>query len=284
MGHDRAAHQLGVPSTTPDRTRDWIPDRIQGLLVDIDGVLTIGWEPVRGAVGAFAELRDNGVPMRLATNTTSRSRAEIADALVRVGFDVAIEDILTAPLATADYLRTNHPGARCYVLSSGDISDDLEGVTVVGPGEATDVVVLGGAGMVYDHAQLNHAFRLLLDGAAFVAMHRNLYWRTAEGMELDTGAYVMALEAAGGVEATVVGKPAAAFFEAGLRSLDLRPDEVAMVGDDIDNDVLGAQAVGLTGVLVRTGKYRSEAVEAADGKPDLIVDSFAQVPSLFGRS
>jgi HAD superfamily hydrolase (TIGR01458 family) len=233
-----------------------------------------------GVVDAFTELRRRGFPMRLATNTTSRPRVEIADALVRVGFDVAVEEILTAPLATADYLRTNHPGARCYLLSSGDITQDLEDITVVGPGQEADVVVLGGAGMVYNHAQLNHAFRLLLDGAAFVAMHRNLYWRTAEGMELDTGAYVMALEAASGAEATVVGKPASAFFDAGLHSLGLEAENVAMVGDDIDNDVLGAQAAGLTGVLVRTGKYRPEAVEAADGEPELIVDSFAQVPSL----
>lgn len=266
MGHDRASQHVDVAP-------------IQGLLVDIDGVLTVGWEPLDGVVDAFAELRHRGVPMRLATNTTSRPRTEIARALGRAGFDVAVDEILTAPLATADYLRTNHPGARCYVLSSGDISPDLEGITVVEPGEEADVVVLGGAGMVYDHAQLNHAFRLLLDGAAFVAMHRNLYWRTAEGMELDTGAYVMALEAASGVEATVVGKPAPAFFWAGLRSLGLEPGQVAMVGDDIDNDVLGAQAVGLTGVLVRTGKYRPDAVDAATGEPDLIIDSFAQAAS-----
>lgn len=270
MGHDRAALELDVPRP------------IRGLLVDIDGVLTVGWEPLDGVVDAFAELRGSGVPMRLATNTTSRPRAEIAHALRKAGFDVEVGEILTAPLATADYLRTNHPGVRCCLLSSGDIAQDLEDIVVVGPGEEADVVVLGGAGLVYNHAQLNHAFRLLLDGAAFVAMHRNLYWRTAQGMELDTGAYVMALEAASGTEATVVGKPAPAFFEAGLHSLGLGAEHVAMVGDDIDNDVLGAQAAGLTGVLVRTGKYRPEAVEAADGEPDLMVDSFALVPSLLG--
>ena len=143
-----------------------------------------------------------------------------------------------------------------------------------------DVVVLGGAGLVYTHEQLNHAFNLLLDGAAFVAMHRNTYWRTARGFELDTGAYVTALETATGVAPVVIGKPAPSFFGAGLEVLGLPPDRVAMVGDDIENDVLGAQAVGLTGVLVRTGKFRSDAVEAAAGEPDVVVDAFADVPAL----
>ncbi len=253
---------------------------LEGLMVDIDGVLTVGWEPLEGAPAAFAELRRRDVPMRLVTNTTSRPRVEIVDALCQAGFEAEVDEVLTAPLATADYLRTNHPGARCYLLSSGDISQDLEGITLVELGEQADVVVLGGAGLVYDHSQLNNAFRLLLEGAAFVAMHRNMYWRTAGGLELDTGAYVTALEVASGVEPTVVGKPQPAFFNAGLHSLGLPAGRVAMVGDDIENDVLGAQAVGLHGVLVRTGKYRRDAVAAAAGEPDLIVDSFADVPSL----
>jgi len=253
---------------------------VEGLMVDIDGVLTVGWKPIDGAVEAFDELRRRGVPMRLVTNTTSRTRIQIVEALRQAGFPAAVDEVLTAPRATADYLRANHPGARCYLLSSGDISQDLEGITVVGPGEDADVVVLGGAGLVYDHTQLNNAFRLLLDGAAFVAMHRNLYWRTADGLELDTGAYVMALEEASGITPSVVGKPEPAFFRAGLHSLGLDAHQVAMVGDDIENDVLGAQALGIHGILVRTGKYRPEAVEAADGQPDIVVDSFADVPSL----
>lgn len=258
--------------------------KVKGLLIDIDGVLTVGWEPVTGAVNVFAELRRRGMPMRLATNTTSRTRLEIVEALRQAGFEAEPDDVLTAPLATADYLRANHPGARCYLLSSGDITQDLEDITLVEPGEQADVVVLGGAGMVYNHSQLNNAFRLLLDGAAFVAMHRNLYWRTADGMELDTGAYVMALEAASGVRPKVVGKPEPAFFQAGLRSLGLSADQVAMVGDDINNDVLGAQAVGINGVLVRTGKYRPQAVEAAPGEPDLVIDSFAEITPLIDPS
>jgi HAD superfamily hydrolase (TIGR01458 family) len=253
---------------------------IAGLLIDIDGVLTVSWEPIDGAVEAFAELRRRNVPLRLVTNTTTRTRARIAELLNRSGFVVDVEEILTAPSATAAYLRQHEPGSRCFLLSSGDVLDDLAGIDVVTDLEPADVVVLGGAGLVYTHEQLNHAFNLLLEGASFVAMHRNLYWRTAGGLELDTGAYVMALEAATGRSPVVLGKPSPQFFLAGLDSLDLDASRVAMVGDDIDNDVLGAQALGMHGVLVRTGKFRAESLANAPGEVDVIVDSFADVIGL----
>jgi HAD superfamily hydrolase (TIGR01458 family) len=253
---------------------------VRGLLIDIDGVLTVSWEPIDGALAAFDRLRAAGVPLRLATNTTTRTRAAIADTLVAAGFAVAAEDILTAPTATAAYLAAHHPGASCYLLSSGDVTGDLGDVHLVGETEPADVVILGGAGMTTTHERLNHAFSLLLDGAAFVAMHRNLYWRTTRGLELDTGAYALALEAASGVSPTVIGKPSPAFFAAGCASLGLEAGTVAMVGDDVVNDVLGAQDAGLHGILVRTGKYRPEAVEAAAGEPEVTVASFAAVPDL----
>ena len=253
-----------------------------GLLIDIDGVLTVGWRPIDGAVEAFAKLRRRGVPLRLVTNTTTRTRADITELLREAGFVVDIEEILTAPTATAAYLRRHEPGARCFLLSSGDVLDDLVGIDIVTDLEPADVVVLGGAGLVYTHQQLNHAFNLLLQGASFVAMHRNLYWRTAEGLELDTGAYVMALEASTGRSPEVIGKPSPPMFLAALRSLDLSADRVAMIGDDVENDVLGAQALGMRGVLVRTGKFRAEALANASGPVDVVVDSFADAVDLLG--
>jgi HAD superfamily hydrolase (TIGR01458 family) len=146
----------------------------------------------------------------------------------------------------------------------------------------SDVVLLGGAGPEFSYTQMNHALKLLLDGAQLVGMHRNLYWRTADGFSLDTGAYLAALELAAGVEATVLGKPSPDFFRAGLRELGLEASEVAMVGDDVENDVLGAQAAGIRGILVRTGKYRADAVAAASGEPDAVIDSFVDLPKLLG--
>jgi len=255
---------------------------IDGLLIDIDGVLTVSWEAIDGAPGALAELRASGVPLRFATNTTTRTRRQVAGLINAAGMPVDPDEILTAPAATAAYLRAHHPDSRCFILNSGDLREDLPDVDLVddrddGP---VDVVVIGGAGMNFTHEQLNRAFGHLLDGAVFVAMHRNLYWRTANGMELDTGAYVRALEESSGLTPVVLGKPSPDFFATGVTELGVPAERVAMIGDDIENDVLAAQRCGLTGVLVRTGKYRAEAVAAASGTPDVVVDGFADVPAL----
>ncbi|MFF2726580.1 HAD-IIA family hydrolase [Streptomyces sp. NPDC058008] len=262
-------------------------ERTGAVLIDIDGVLTVSWEPLPGAVEAMERLRAAGVPLALVTNTTSRTRAAIAGRLADAGFPVGADDILTAPAVTAAHLREHHPGARCLLINTGDVRADLSGVTLVeeedGEGAAPDVVVLGGAGGAFTYAALNRAFRLVRRGAALVAMHRNLYWRTAGGLDLDTGAFLLGLERAARTEAVVTGKPSGAFFAAALTRLGADPARTAMVGDDIETDVLAAQRHGITGVLVRTGKYRPETLADADGAPDHVVDSFADVPALLGR-
>jgi HAD superfamily hydrolase (TIGR01458 family) len=254
---------------------------ISAVLIDIDGVLTVSWRPLPGAVEAVAWLRETGLRVKLVTNTTSRTRASVAAALAEAGFAVTASDILTAPVVTAGYLAEHHPGARCLLVNSGDIRVDLAGVRLIGADEAAaDVVVLGGAGPEFGYAALNRAFGHLLGGARLVAMHRNLYWRTADGMQLDTGAFLPGLELAAGTEAEVVGKPAAAFFATALATLGARPGQALMVGDDIEFDVLAAQRTGITGVLVKTGKYRPQAHRDASGSPDHVLDSIADLPGL----
>ncbi|MGA6870511.1 HAD-IIA family hydrolase [Streptomyces pratensis] len=261
-------------------------ERIGAVLIDIDGVLTVSWEPLPGAVEAMEALRAAEVPLALVTNTTSRTRAAIARRLADSGFPVGPDDILTAPGVTAAHLRERHPGARCLLINTGDVRGDLSGVPLVeeedGEGAVPDVVVLGGAGAAFTYAALNRAFHLVQQGAVLVAMHRNLYWRTADGLDLDSGAFLLGLERAARTEAVVTGKPSGAFFAAALAHLGADPARTLMVGDDIETDVLAAQHHGITGVLVRTGKYRPETHAAADGAPDHVVDSFADVPALLG--
>ena len=251
---------------------------IDGLLVDVEGVLAVDWDPVPGAVDALAGLRDRGLPFRLVTNTTSRTRRAVAAALAEVGFAITAGDIVSAPAATGAYLRRHHPGARCFLVNHGDLTEDLTGIDLVE--HDADVVVLGGAGPEFAYERLNQAFTFLMDGATLVAMHRGLSWATATGFALDTGAYVAGLERAAGIDATVVGKPEAAFFLQAVADLGVDPGRVAMIGDDVENDVLAAQACGLHGVLVRTGKFRPSTLAATPGEPERIIDSFADVATL----
>ncbi|MFE0252806.1 HAD-IIA family hydrolase [Streptomyces sp. NPDC059010] len=265
---------------------------VRAVLIDIDGVLTVSWQPLPGAVEALREIREAGLRVALVTNTTSRTRASIARVLAEAGFAVSAEDILTAPAVTAAYLAEHCPGARCVLLNSGDIAEDLGGVTVVdadeGDGDADDdtapdVVVVGGAGPEFGYAALNRAFGYLQRGALLVAMHRNLYWRTEQGLQLDTGAFLAGLEKAARVEAEITGKPSTAFFEAALAHVGAGAGDAVMVGDDIESDVLAAQRAGVRGVLVKTGKYLPETHRAASGTPDHVIDSFADLPALLAE-
>jgi HAD superfamily hydrolase (TIGR01458 family) len=254
---------------------------VKAVLIDIDGVLTVSWRALPGAVEAMARLRRTGVGVRLVTNTTSRTRAWMATRLSAQGFPVHPEDILTAPGLTAHFLHENYPNARCMVINSGDLRNDLPGLTIVsGEQDDVDVVVLGGAGPEFGYESMNRVFHHVMRGAALVAMNRNYYWATDEGLKLDTGTFLAGLEQAGGVVATMTGKPAPTFFTSALAHLDGDATTALMVGDDVASDVVGAQEAGIRGVLVKTGKYLPRDQERAALAPDHVLDSFAELPEL----
>jgi HAD superfamily hydrolase (TIGR01458 family) len=254
---------------------------VDGLLLDIDGVLVTSWQPIPGAIDAMASFRAGGLPVCLITNTTTHSRTELAATLTRAGFEVEPDMIVTAVTATAEHLRRAHPNAAAFLLSDGDARADLDDIKLVEDPAEADVVVLGGASNDFTYETVNRVFgRLMRGDVSLVAMHRNMFWRTSHGFELDAGAYVAGLEAATGLQATVCGKPAPAYFEAALAVLGITAGRAAMIGDDVVNDVDGARAAGLTGILVRTGKFRPDDLDR--GSPDHVVDSLADVPALLG--
>ena len=253
---------------------------IDGLLLDIDGVLAISWEPISGSVETMRWLRSRDLPFRLITNTTTHSRRELARTLQAAGFDVVAEEIVTAVVATATYLRGAHPGAPTYVLTDGDPSGDLDAVRLVDRPEDAEVIVIGGACDDFSYDAVNRVFRRVMDGAVLVGMHRNRYWRTADGLQVDAGAFIAGLEYASGATATICGKPAPEYFRGALEMLGVPASHALMVGDDVENDVMGAQRAGLTGVLVRTGKFRPD--DLGRGDPDHVVGSLADLPGLLG--
>jgi phospholysine phosphohistidine inorganic pyrophosphate phosphatase len=251
------------------------------VLLDIDGVLHVGDEPIAGAIAALAELRGLSAGIRLVTNTTSKSRQEIVDHLQRLGFDVVGPEVLTPAALAVRHCRER--GYRSVKLLVGEaLHEDLAELEQAPPGRAADAVVLGDLGEGFTGQVLNEAFRLLMDGAELVALQHNRYWRRTDGLVLDVGAYSAALEYATGSEAVVVGKPAPAFFAAALADLHAQPSGAMMVGDDIEADVGGAIEAGICGILVRTGKYRKDALDASRVTPTDIVDSIADVPRLLG--
>jgi len=260
-----------MPSSTP-----------AGFLLDLDGTLYTGDAAVPGAAEVLSGFRTHAVPFRLVTNTTTRSRRMLVDRLAGYGLAVAPEEIVTATLAGVELIRAGRYGRVAPFVPAGAL-EDMEGLALAGgtsgrPRAAADVVVLGDLGERWTFALLQEAFEQLMAGAALVALSRDRYFRQGDRLALDAGPFVAALEYAAGATAAVAGKPSPAFFEAAVRSLGLaagRP--VAMVGDDLWSDVQGAQRAGLQGWLVRTGKFREEALQGSGIVPDRILASVADL-------
>ncbi|MDP8948341.1 MAG: TIGR01458 family HAD-type hydrolase [Actinomycetota bacterium] len=246
--------------------------RVRGLLVDLDGTLYVGDEPVEGAREAIGKLESFGLALRYVTNTTRKPRREVSEHLRSLGFEVDEAEIFTPARAAVGLIGRK----SCLPLVDESLLEDLAGITVTE--DHPNYVLVGDLGEGFTYGRLNAAFRCLMDGAELIALQRNRFWRREDGLALDAGPFVAALEYATGKSATVVGKPERGFFRLALEDLGLRSHEVAMVGDDAEADVAGAQAAGLKGVQVKTGKY----VQGAKGAPDLMLDSFAGLPEMLG--
>lgn len=244
--------------------------RISGALLDLGGVLFIGQQVLPGAAAALGRLRESGLRFRFLTNTTRRSVARLAADLERMGLAIGATEILAPAQLARRHLAERD--LTPHLLVHPDLEEEFAGLAG-GRGEA---VVIGDAGERFTYASLNAAYRRLERGAAFVALAMNRNFRDADGeLSLDAGPFVKALEYAANREATVLGKPSPTFFELALAALGTSPEETVMVGDDVEADIAGAQAVGLIGVLVRTGKYRQGDENRVEPQPAHVADDFA---------
>ncbi|MDX6512968.1 MAG: hypothetical protein QOE36_2472 [Gaiellaceae bacterium] len=248
------------------------------ILLDVDGVFHVSDEPIPGGADAVRRLREAGHRLRFVTNNTTRSRARLAEDLRGLGIELDDEELQTTPRTAASVLE----GKRVLALTMSAIIEDLQGVELVG--EDAEAVLLGGAdetpetSLVFSYVNLARAFQELEGGAELYCLHRNRWWQTKHGPLLDAGVYVGGLEYAAGVEATVLGKPSAAYFGAALEAIDADAELTWMVGDDIEADIAGAQRHGMRTVLVRTGKFRPDTVERSGVMPDGIVSSISHLP------
>jgi HAD superfamily hydrolase (TIGR01458 family) len=256
---------------------------VAAILLDVDGVLHVSGNPIPGAGDAVEALRRAGHRLRFVTNSTTRPRTELAEELRRMGIALEDNELQTTAAAAARVLA----GKRVLALTMPWVVSDLEGVELVG--EGADAVLIGGAdespetNRVFSYMNLARAFSELQSGAELYCLHKNRWWQTERGPLLDSGAFVAGLEYAAETEATVLGKPTSSYFDAALEALDADAGMAWMVGDDVEADVAGAQRCGLRTVLVRTGKFRPDAVERSSVSPDGIVSSIAQLPDWIER-
>ncbi len=253
---------------------------IDGFLLDLNGVVydyshdADTYVPIPGAVETINLLKEKKIPYRFTTNTTIRSLATLHRKLLDMGLPIEKEKIFTVTKSAAAYLRRKG-NPSLYLVVNEDTAQDF--AEFPRSKENPEVIVVGEVGDIWTYEMLNEMFHLMLDGTELVALHKGKFWQSGGKLRLGIGAFISGLEYATGKEAVVIGKPSPAFFRAPVDDMNLPPERVAMIGDDIESDVGAAQRVGMKGILVKTGKYRERLVAASSVTPDLVIDSVAEL-------
>ena len=254
------------------------PTRPKAFLIDLDGTLYFKGEPCPGAIETVNYLRQEKYQLRFLTNTTAKTPKMLHEQMQALGFDIYENEIFNATYACLLYLRSQ-PEISCHFMVDDAVKTFFKEIPV--DDDSPDFVVVGDYGEGFDFHALNHAFRLLMNGAELIALQKGLYWFSPDGMFLDCGAFVTLLEAAAGKTAKVMGKPSETFFKLALDSLQLSPSEVIVVGDDITSDIVGAQTMEMQSILVKTGKFKSDQLEAPVAEPTWVLKDVSALAQLF---
>jgi len=274
-----------------------MPDPRLLLLVDLDGVLYRGADPVPGVAAVLATRAARGDDVVYVTNNSMWYRAEYVDRIAGMGAPVSADRIVSSPRATALYLAGHEPAVR-HVLTVGASGLDREledaGLRVTRAGDAGERIRGGGIegtdggdgweaagrpdGVVVgldpriDYVRLAVATDCIRAGARFIATNRDPVYPTERAVRPGAGSIVAAIEAASGVTPIVIGKPAPYLLEEAARAVGREPRDAVMIGDGLGTDIAAAHAVGARSVLMLTGVTTRAAVDAAptDARPTAV--------------
>jgi len=252
-------------------------DQKRGILFDLDGVFYVSNQAIDGGQKLINSLRNKSIPFRFLTNTTTKTRREIREKLGSFGLLIDEKEIFSAAYIGINYLRSIG-SPPCHLLIHDNIYSDYSEFDV--HDRKPEFVVIGDRGNKWNYDDLNKAFRYLMEGAGLIALHKGRYFQTLQGLEIDIGAIITGLEYSSGQTAISLGKPNPNFFQKALEDISIGNGKAIMVGDDLINDIGGAQRTGMKGVLVRTGKFRKSNLSHSDVKPDFIIESINELEDI----
>ena len=250
-----------------------------GVLFDLDGVIFQGERLIPGAEDIIHKLQAVNIPYRFITNTTRMTKNNLVNMLGKIGFSVTPEEIFAAPHAAVEYCKLKGYKHISLIIPDEEMKEDFSFFQLVD--EKPEAIVVGDMGKLFTFELLNCLFLNIINGAELIAMHKNRYWNSADGLTLDLGAFISALEYASGKSAIVVGKPNPNLFKLAVHNWGLSEKSIYVVGDDLDADIMGAHNAGMKSVLVKTGKFREENLKRSEIKPDHIINSVADLPNIF---
>jgi HAD superfamily hydrolase (TIGR01458 family) len=252
---------------------------IKGVLIDLDGVLHQRGAAIPGSAEAIERLRRLNLDFRFITNATRKPLRFILEMLHNLGVAADPSHVFTSASAARAYLEEQ--GLDPYFVITSALAEDFAGLK---PG-GRPAVVIADAHHEFTYETLNGAFRLLEQGAEFLALAGNRAFRDADGeLSLDVGGFVACLEYASNQKAHVLGKPSPAFFRQALTHMGIAPENAIMIGDDAEFDVSAAIKAGLRGILVRTGKYTPGAEDGVDPRPHAVAADLLEAVELVAKA
>jgi 4-nitrophenyl phosphatase len=256
-------------------------DRIRHLLIDLDGVLYLGNTATEHAAEFITWLRRRGIAFRLVTNNATLTPREYVNKLTSMGIDVGPDEIFTSALAASTYLQQQGNGAQtAYAIGEDGLVAALEGANVQIVTERPDWVVVGLDRHV-TYEKLAIAALAIESGARFIGTNPDTSLPTEQGLVPGAGAIQAALVATTGVQPTVIGKPQPLMLELAIRQMNASVEDTAMLGDRLDTDIRGANALAMPSILVLTGVSTRGDLAQSRSRPDLVVDDLAELIRLW---
>lgn len=256
--------------------------RYEAFVIDLDGVVWRGKTPVDGAPEAIAAIRAAGKPLVFLTNNGARSPSEVAGILTAAGIAASASEVLTSAMVAASVIEEQGlTGKAALVLGSSQMRAGFGRViSEVSLEESARIeVVIVGRDTQLTWEKLVAASNAIRDGALFIALNKDATLPVEGGLEPGTGAIVAALETATGVPALVVGKPEVVMMRAAEEILGAGP--ILMIGDRLDSDIAGANAMGWGSALVLTGVSAPEDVKVSGQtggpKPTYVIDALGDL-------
>jgi 4-nitrophenyl phosphatase len=249
--------------------------KITHLIIDMDGVLYLGDQPMPCLREFFAFLRERSISFILATNNSTRTPQEYVDKLARMGVRVSPTEILVSGQATARFLARNYPrGTRAHVFGMAALKQALTDEGFILADEDVQLVVASMDREV-TYEKLKRATLLIRHGARFIATNLDPTNPSEEGLLPGTGSMIVALEAASGVKATPIGKPEPTMYQLAMEQMGAHPETTAAIGDRVDTDILGGKRAGLITICVLSGS--SDRAEAEAFETDMIFNDIAHL-------
>jgi NagD protein len=246
---------------------------MKGFLIDMDGVIYKGTDPIPGAVEFINSLREKGYPFLFLTNNSQRTNRDVCYKLLKMGFHVNSEDIFTCGMATARYLASRHEHGTAYVIGEGGLLTELHNIGYSIVDDNPDYVIIG-EGRTIMLESVDKAINMIMNGSKLIATNLDPNCPVGNGKyRAGCGAFVSMIEFATGKQAFSVGKPSPIMMRMARKLLGLSTAETIMIGDTMGTDILGAGSMGFTTVLTLSGVTSECDLDQYGYAPDFIIPS-----------